>query len=75
MILINPGGTLRAQASEAGFYVSFMGLSATTRRTFTGVFAINLSLQLEPQMDFVFIALGAGMFALFALYAVLLRRV
>jgi len=26
-------------------------------------------------MDFVFIAIGAGMFALFALYAVLLRRV
>jgi len=26
-------------------------------------------------MDLVFIALGAGMFALFAIYAVLLRRV
>jgi len=26
-------------------------------------------------MDLVFIALGAGVFALFALYAVLLRRV
>jgi len=26
-------------------------------------------------MDLVFIALGAGMFALFAVYAVLLRRV
>jgi len=30
---------------------------------------------LEPQMDLVFIALGAGMFALFAVYAALLRGV
>jgi hypothetical protein len=31
--------------------------------------------KLELPMDLVFIAVGAGMFALFALYAVLLRRV
>jgi hypothetical protein len=30
---------------------------------------------MELPMDFVFIAVGAGMFALFAVYAVLLRRV
>jgi hypothetical protein len=30
---------------------------------------------LELSMDLVFIAVGAGMFALFAAYAVLLRRV
>jgi hypothetical protein len=29
----------------------------------------------EPPMDFVFLAVGAGMFALFAVYAILLRRV
>jgi hypothetical protein len=29
----------------------------------------------EPSMDFVFLAIGAAMFALFALYAVLLRGV
>jgi hypothetical protein len=29
----------------------------------------------EASMDFIYIGLGAGMFALFALYAVLLRRV
>ena len=31
--------------------------------------------ELELHMDFVFVGLGVGMFALFALYAVLLRRV
>ena len=31
--------------------------------------------ELELHMDFVFVGLGVGMFALFVLYAVLLRRV
>jgi hypothetical protein len=51
------------------------GRSGSTVEPLCGL-AVHRSLEtLELPMDIVFIAVGAGMFALFAVYAVLLRRV
>jgi hypothetical protein len=60
---------------KAGLYVFFMPIARLTRRSLMRPGARPPAPELELHMDFVFVGLGLGMFALFALYAVLLRRV
>ncbi len=56
-------------------YAIFMRRLPTPRRTFTAI-GLNTRLHLERLlMDVIFIAVGVGLFAAFAGYAALLRRI
>jgi hypothetical protein len=61
---------------NSGLYFSFMAELAHRRRTFMPRRDIGAAPELGAfLMDLVFIAVGAAMFALFAVYAVLLKGV
>jgi hypothetical protein len=62
--------------SSLAVYVSFMHGSAHRRRTLMSSGAIGAAPRTRSHpMDFVYLGVGAALFALFAIYAVLLRRV
>ncbi len=61
-------------AQDRGVYTAFIPGRGSPYRPVTASGPINLSNR-SLSMDIVFIATGLGLFALFGVYAVLLRRV